>query len=364
MSHVDEGTLHALVDDALDASERSAVEAHLASCGDCARRFAEATAMARQVVALLGALDAPAPRVKVAPAVLAPAPDVPSLRTATRRHLFTLRRVALAASLFLVAGVSYEVGKNRERPSLEVATPASARMPARAAPLQSVPSVAEIVADSFVATPAPSVRAQPRGGPRSDSPIIVSGQRDSIVSSRGAALGFSVAVASDTAAPRRDATARATGEALERVQADERARKGPPPPSGERRMQVPMPLEAVTVTGMPSSAKVEVGSGAVADVAVPKAIALAGYSVTEDSLRATVTRRRYVSPSGAALELFITPSAAPRRASATQRNASEFLVTTANGRSVVRWQAGGMDYTLEGALAPDSLMTLATRLKP
>ena len=68
MSHVDEGTLHALVDDALPPDERDAVQAHLASCGECARRFAEATAMARQVMTLLGALDeAPAAPVRVAP---------------------------------------------------------------------------------------------------------------------------------------------------------------------------------------------------------------------------------------------------------------------------------------------------------
>ena len=47
MSHVDDGTLHELVDNALDAPARAEAEAHLAACGECARRFAEATSLAR-----------------------------------------------------------------------------------------------------------------------------------------------------------------------------------------------------------------------------------------------------------------------------------------------------------------------------
>ena len=41
----------------------------------------------------------------------------------------------------------------------------------------------------------------------------------------------------------------------------------------------------------------------------------------------------------------------------------QFTVTALEGRSIVRWHARGMDYELQGALPPDSLVKLATQLK-
>ncbi len=410
MSHVDEGTLHALVDNALNATERHAVEVHLASCGECARRFAEATAMARQVVTLLGALDAPASRVRVEPPAAAPSRAVTLATGSVRRGMFTLRRVALAASVLLVAGVSYEVGKNREAPPSFESVPKSARVRGTAAPMRAMPSVVDVAADSFVAAPAPSVRERPRGGPRSEAEIVVSGRGESGASRQAASAGISVTAISDAAVPaavpvtasgqaashapavspsqalravqsvapalaaaevaidtvasRRAAASRDAEDALNRVQAQERERKGSPPPAGVSRMRPPMELGAVVVTGVSARAAADARSDVSARKASPKVVQLAGYSVMEDSLGAPTTRRRYFSPRGTALELLITPTVAARKESAGKRSAAEFLVTTENGRSVVRWQASGMDYLLEGALTPDSLMKLAIQLKP
>jgi hypothetical protein len=433
MSHVDEGTLHALVDNALDATERSAAEAHLASCGECARRFAEATAMTRQIATLLGALDEPAPRIRVEPAAVQPSRDASTVQHRARRGMFTLRRVALAASVLLVAGVSYEVGKTRDGTSAaETATP-RARFRGPAAPMRAVPSVVENVTDSFVAGATPSVRQQPRGGPRVDAELAATDLRDA-TAPRSAPLGLSAGaapvaamrasvpvvgpeqaasaapsgamakaqsqpqpqspsqsaspsqaqapapaqavvpavappvpstdVAIDTAAQRRVATAREADEALTRVQSQERERKGAPSATPSR-IRVPreLTLGRVIVTGS-SRAEESRNAAAPAKAPAPKAVALAGYSMTEDSLVAPTTRRRYFSPTGMALELLITASPAARKESAGQRNAAEFVVTTENGRSIVRWHARGLEYVLEGALTPDSLMKLATQLKP
>lgn len=95
----------------------------------------------------------------------------------------------------------------------------------------------------------------------------------------------------------------------------------------------------------------------------PKAVSLAGYTTVEDAAVPAITRRRYVSSAGTTLELSIIQSTvAPK----TQDRAAarEFVVTTANGRSSVRWHVSGMDYLLQGPLPPDSLVKLATQLKP
>ncbi len=431
MSHVDDGTLHALVDDALDATTRSAVEAHLASCGECARRLAEATTMTRQIATLLGALDEPARRVRVEPVAPGlPSRDASTVQLRARRRLVTLRRVALAASVLLVAGVSYQVGKTRDgTPATESAAP-SARFRGAAAPLRAMPSVVENAADSFAAAATPLVRQQPRGGPRSEAEVAAMDRSDAAASTGAVAPGSaarstpvaamqaggpvigpeqaasaspagvvaksqgqsqsqsgstsqaqaptpaqavaqavappvpSTDVAIDSAAQRRVATAREADEALTRVQAQERERKGAPSATPSR-IRVPreLTLDRVIVTGS-SRAEEPRNAAAPAKAPAPKVVALAGYSMTEDSLVAPTTRRRYFSPTGTALELLITSSPAARKESAGQRNAAEFVVTTDNGRSTVRWHARGLDYVLEGALTPDSLMKLATRLKP
>jgi hypothetical protein len=172
-------------------------------------------------------------------------------------------------------------------------------------------------------------------------------------------------VTSENAAQRRLATAREADEAPTRVQAQEQERKGAPAPTQSRGRVLREPaLGQVVVTGKSAGAAESGNAAAPAKAPAPKAVALAGYSMTEDSLVAPTTRRRYFSPTGMALELLITPSPAARKESAGQRNAAEFVVTTENGRSIVRWHARGLEYVLEGALTPDSLMKLATQLKP
>jgi len=61
MSHVDDGTLNALLDGELDAAEAAAAQVHIASCADCARRLEEAKGFLAEAAELLGALDVPAP---------------------------------------------------------------------------------------------------------------------------------------------------------------------------------------------------------------------------------------------------------------------------------------------------------------
>lgn len=394
MSHVDDGTLHALVDNELDEAARSLVEAHLASCGDCARRFADATAMARQVVTLLGALDAPASPVRVAPpaAVVAPAPDITPATSTVRSRMFTLRRVALAASIMLVAGVSYQVGKRRDGDAAFTEKAVSVRLPAAAAPMRAVPSVVEAAADSFVAAAPSSLRQQPRGGPRNEADVAVA-ERAAGGTAKAAAAEAPIAtrplsvplpavaaidMPRDSAEQKRADSAissRVADEALGRVQAQEQARaqQGVPAPDQGSRMRrnarAELQLNQVVVTGASAPARQEASSSDAVAVkpATPKVIPLEGYTTVEEQSIPAMTRRRYVSSSGVALILSIAQSAetqtAAQKATRSGNAESAFVVTTENGRSTVRWQARGLDYVLVGALSPDSLVKLATKLK-
>ena len=218
MSHVDEGTLHALVDNALDADERRDVEAHLASCGECARRFAEATAMARQVTTLLGALDDVGGAIRIVapsgtPLVADGVTGVPREMSVTpiRRAKFTLRRVAIAASVLLVAGVSYEVGQRGEGARERVSLIVPVRAPAKVVPRVSTPSVVDASADSFVAAAPPAVRQRAPAGPRNEAEVATADRAD--VAAKKSASGASES-------PRAAASVQALARPLPVVAAD------------------------------------------------------------------------------------------------------------------------------------------------
>ena len=388
MSHVDEGTLHALVDDALDAKERLEVEAHLASCGECARRFAEATAMARQVTTLLGALDEVGGSVRIVAPTLSPAAssvaDQTKHITPSRGRFVTLRRLAIAASVLVVAGVSYQVGQRGDRARRESVVFVSARAPAKSAPMIATPSVVDVPADSFVARPAPSVRQRPGGGPRTEAGMASADRVDNAAKKASAEASSAIAPAAplaiarplpavaravvrDSAAERRR-DAQSSADALDRVQVQEQVR-APQSASrsdrGEPSRQSQARLGAVTVSGASTTAPSQSANagGVSSKPSAPKLVPLAGYTTTEEESVSGVTRRRYVSSSGTPLLLLITQPLPEVKAQQSQEATPEFTVSTANGRSTVRWHARGLDYQLQAPLAPDSLMKLATQLK-
>jgi anti-sigma factor RsiW len=60
MSHLDEGTLHALLDGELDLAEVSEIQAHLGSCVACGSRLQEVKQFLAEADRLVGALEVPA----------------------------------------------------------------------------------------------------------------------------------------------------------------------------------------------------------------------------------------------------------------------------------------------------------------
>src|SRR5512135_3665486 len=61
MSHVDDGTLNALLDGELESAEAAAAQAHIAGCAECAKRLDDAKRFLTEAADLLGALDGPRP---------------------------------------------------------------------------------------------------------------------------------------------------------------------------------------------------------------------------------------------------------------------------------------------------------------
>ena len=374
MSHMDEGTLHALVDDALDAAERDAAQAHLAACGDCARRFAEATAMARQVRELLGALDeVPAP-LRVQALATASRPVAPALGAVAppqrRAPLVTLRRVALAASLLVVAGISYRMGGAGERaatPAQNGALSATALARPETAPAGAAANAATTTSPATVPS-APST--EPTSARLSTAPSAVAAPRT------GAPSEVQSQVPS-TPAPER--TARRADVMEDRVVASSRAAEVAAP---RQRAEAPAPAPVSDAAPEPSSAGARAAAVAVAPGAEQSsrvaasqakampggartAVPLSGYTVVEEQSLPAVTRRRYLSSAGTALVLLIVQGTAsePDAIARSRIAAPEFVVRTANGTSAVRWTAQGQSYELSGALPPDSLVKLATQLR-
>ncbi len=60
MSHLDEGTLHALLDGELDLHEVKEIQAHIGSCAACGTRLREVKEFHGESDRLVGVLEVPA----------------------------------------------------------------------------------------------------------------------------------------------------------------------------------------------------------------------------------------------------------------------------------------------------------------
>ena len=360
MSHVDDGTLNALVDGELDVHQRAAVEVHLAACGDCARRVAEATALAQQVTSLLTTLDVFEPPVRTMPA---PMPtEAPVSRPPARRSPITLRRLAMAASVLLVAGVSYEVGRRNDSAAVPVATPESAPLGAIRDP--NADAVGGAVAASSAALPSspavssPAVSSPAVSSPAAAAPIVMAPSAPSAttmskptsapVAERSVTAQFAPLVA--------DARRRASAEASK--VAESRAAADAPAIVVARRRSMD-----VSAAESPRRMEANAARAGLATAAADAARTLPGYRSVDIADADALVRTQFIAADGVTLLLVITPDSAVRSARAVTTGAAAFTVSTVEGRSTVQWTSQGRAFDLRGPLAPDSLLKLATLLR-
>lgn len=343
MSHVDDGTLNALVDGELDAHQRAPVELHLAACGDCARRVAEATALAQQVTSLLTTLDVSVPPVRRMPA---PMPtEAPVSRPPVRHSPITLRRVVMAAGVLLVAGVSYEVGRRNDGAAVPGATLESAPLGAIRDPNADAVGGA-VAASSAVASPAeaaPIVMA-----PSAPSATTMSKPTPAPLAQRSVTAQFAPLVAD----ARRGASAEASRVAESRAAAD-----APAPVVALRR--------SIDAPAAESQRRMEANAAraGLEAAAANASRTLPGYRSVEIADADALVRTQFVAADGVTLLLVIAPDSTARSARAITTGAAAFTVSTVEGRSTVRWASQGRVFDLRGPLAPDSLLKLATLLR-
>lgn len=146
MNHVDEGTIHAWLDGALDATQARAVEMHVSQCAQCAVAVAEARGLIAGASRILTALDD-------VPAGVTPRRAVPPRRGWGASRWVT----GIAAALMLAVGVTTW---NRNAVKSEM-------MPVRAAEAPRVDTARARTGSVASRAPAPKPRAE--GGSREKS---------------------------------------------------------------------------------------------------------------------------------------------------------------------------------------------------
>jgi hypothetical protein len=143
MQHLDEGTIHAWLDDELPAAERAAAEGHVAQCPECAAAVAEARGFIAASSRILTALDA-------MPGGVLPATQVPA-----KRFMIPRAWMAVAAVLVLGIGTVIATRYSRDVAALRVAETRQEVKPANAAP-----PAAESVAQTIKVPAAPARSAK------------------------------------------------------------------------------------------------------------------------------------------------------------------------------------------------------------
>lgn len=150
MNHLDEGTVHAWLDGALDATHSREIEAHVAGCATCASVVAEARGLIAGASRILGALDdvpagvipggapaAPSMTAAAAPSTAAAALPMTAAasppRTAARlkpRGQWRVARWASGIAAVLVGAVVLSTAHKADRPT-EMTPPATEPAPQR-----------------------------------------------------------------------------------------------------------------------------------------------------------------------------------------------------------------------------------------
>jgi len=154
MQHLEEGTIHAWLDEALSSEEAARVEAHVQECGECAAMVADARGLIAGASRIVSALD-------IVPGGVLPktTPVVPAPGKSLWRSLhLTPFRAALAASLMIAAASVFVVRSSDKR-----VVPLSKTLPAPMAEMRAGPTAAAVPAPAATPTNAATALADAKG---------------------------------------------------------------------------------------------------------------------------------------------------------------------------------------------------------
>ncbi|HEY4304205.1 MAG TPA: zf-HC2 domain-containing protein [Gemmatimonadaceae bacterium] len=183
MSHLDEGTIHAWLDDALPADEAARVEAHARECAACAAMVAEARGFIAGASRLVSSLDVV--RGNAIPAASAPTRKATSSGSLWKSLKLTPARAAIAATLLIGVASMFTL----RHQDVDLGLPAAEKIASPA----SVP----IVGTTADAAPAPTAAPAPSAGTAA------------VRATAPSRVGATQQLAEDRAATKRDDVARA-----------------------------------------------------------------------------------------------------------------------------------------------------------
>lgn len=147
MRHLDEGTIHAWLDEALSADERDQVARHAAECADCAAAIAEARGLVAGASRIVGSLDVVRGNVLPAGSAVTPAKaETKPKQTLWSTLRLTPARAAIAATLLVAAGSMLTL---RHQPTASApVVPKELPEPVASAPSVTLPAKHDSVAPS------------------------------------------------------------------------------------------------------------------------------------------------------------------------------------------------------------------------
>lgn len=210
--HPDEGSIHAWLDGALDASEAATVEAHVRECAECTSRVAEARGLIAGASRVVGGLD------EVPAALIRPAmtPTAKSGNSMWRMLRVTPARASIAAVLLVALGIAL----TRTRIATESVTSATSSSASRlskegvvaSAPLPNAAPMKDGLLDSAIARrlandhPVRTLEATPGMSVPAPSPSEVASATapDASSPTRVAAAKVSIRAQLDSAGPPAD----------------------------------------------------------------------------------------------------------------------------------------------------------------
>jgi hypothetical protein len=220
--HVDEGTIHAWLDDALDAERAARVASHVESCPECAAAVAEARGLIAGASRVVRALDDPAVSPAAGPAWGGGASPAKGSGSLWRMLRVTPARAAIAASLLVALGVTLTYPRRGLEETAQLENAVSTMSSQAAAPANARDALLDSAVKRNVATAQPPRAVEAAPGP-------------AIPQAPGPG---EYAAAVDTGAPARVAEGRATVRAM-------RESSAPAPDQSRTAGAVPVAKEAV-----------------------------------------------------------------------------------------------------------------------
>ena len=355
MRHLDEGTIHAWLDGALNEEKAKKAEEHAARCTQCAVAVADARGYIAASSRILSALD-DVPR-GVVPKTAPSAPALSSIKAsrpmAPARQFYQPWMLKAAASVVVVATTGLLIA--RSRPSAPTGFSAAATRDVGSSALP----------ESFPAAPAPAAIGSAAAPPTTNSPLAkakAAGGAGATESLAYAGKPASDAKAAGAVMMQEPAAAPARELAVRPVEASRLDSAAPAPVANQVATVAPKISIVSAATGNGVTAKRSIGAQ---DATLPPGMRIVSEQTVTAEARVVQKRVYEVSPGVEVTYSIFEP--APERANAAPSAANDSGAEAKDesdvGVNTIKWSdSTGTDFILSGRLPLDSLRVIRSKL--